>query len=82
MGEKIATVIQDIENHMKWEQGSIEKQTEDIREYIKTCTPENMVMFLPGKIRDLEEAINNRKKYAEQLNMLQFINNRDNQYSD
>lgn len=73
MKEKLATVIQDMEYHIKWEQEFIDKYAEDIREYTKTCTPENMAMFLPGKIRELEEAISRRQKYVEQLNMLQFI---------
>ncbi len=73
MKEKLATAIQDMESHIKWEQDFIDKYTEDIRKYTETCTPENMAMFLPGKIRELEEAINRRQKYADQLNMLQFI---------
>ncbi|MCM1223473.1 MAG: hypothetical protein NC548_54390 [Lachnospiraceae bacterium] len=73
MKEKLTTVIQDMEYHIKREQEPIDRCTEDIREYTKTCTPENMVMFLPGKIRELEEAISRRQKYVEQLNMLQFI---------
>ncbi len=81
MEEKIATAIQDMECHIKWEQSLIDKCAGDIREYIKICTPENMAMFLPGKIRELEEAIDRRKKYAEQLNMLQFIADRDNQHN-
>lgn len=73
MEEKLATVIQDMESHIKWEQKFIDKYTEEIRAYTTTCSPEDMATFLPGKIRELEEAINRREKYAEQLNMLQFI---------
>ena len=73
MEKKLKSVIENMENNIKWEQELIDRFTEDIREYTKTCTPENMATFLPGKIRELDEAINRRKKYAEQLNMLQFI---------
>lgn len=73
MEAKLKNVIESMENHIKWEQELIDRYTEDIREYTKTCTPENMAMFLPGKIKELEDAINRRKSYAEQLNMLQFI---------
>lgn len=73
MSKKIEIAIADTENHIKWEQELIDRYTEDIREFTKTCTPENMAMFLPGKIRELDEAINRRRKYTEQLNMLQFI---------
>lgn len=73
MNKKIEIAITDTENRIQWEQELIDRLTEDIREYTKTCTPENMAMFLPGKIMELDEAINRRKKYTEQLNMLQFV---------
>lgn len=73
MNKKIKIAIADIENRIQWEQELIDRLAEDIREYTQTCTPENMAMFLSGKIRELDEAINRRKNYTEQLNMLQFI---------
>lgn len=73
MNKKIEIAIADIQNHIEWEQELIDRYTEGIRECTKTCTPETMAMFLPGKIRELDEAINRRRKYTEQLNMLQFI---------
>ncbi len=73
MENKMTNVIEDIENRIKWEQQLIDRCAEDIKEYTKTCTPENMVMFLPNKIKELEEAIDRRKNYAEQLTILQFI---------
>lgn len=73
MEEQLRSAIEDMENHIKWVQKLIDRYAEDIKEYTKTCTPENMAMFLPGKIRELDEAINRRRKYTEQLNMLQFI---------
>lgn len=73
MNKKIEIAIADTKNRIQWEQELIDRFTEDIREYAKTCTPENMATFLPGKIRELDEAINRRKNYTEQLNMLQFI---------
>lgn len=73
MNKKIEIAIADTQNRIQWEQKLIDRFTEDIREYTKTCTPESMAMFIPGKIRELDEAINRRKNYTEQLNMLQFI---------
>ena len=73
MEKKLKVTIEDIKNHIKWEQKFIDRFTKDIKEYTKTCTPENMAMFLPSKIRELENSINRREKYTEQLNMLQFI---------
>lgn len=73
MEEKLKKALEDIENYIKWEQKSIDKCADEIREYSRTSTPENMAMFLPGKIRELEETITRQKKYLEQLDMLRFI---------
>lgn len=73
MGEKLKIIITSTESHIKWEQELIDRYTESIREYVKTCSAENMTMFLPGKIKELEDAITRSKEYTEQLNMLQYI---------
>ncbi len=73
MEEKMTNVIEDTKNHIKWEQQFVDRITEDIKEYTQKSSPEDIAMFLPGKIRELDEAISRRQKYAEQLNMLQFI---------
>ncbi len=73
METKLKNVIKSMENRIEWEQELIDRHTEDIREYAKSRTPEDIAMFLPSKIRELEDAINRKKGYAEQLNMLQFI---------
>lgn len=61
MNKKIEIAIADIENRIQWEQELINRFTEDIREYTKTCTPENMAMFLPNKVRELDEAIKRKR---------------------
>ncbi len=73
MEEKLKSVIKDIESHVEWEQELINKCSVEIKEYAQKYAPENMVVFLPSKIKELEDAINRKEKYIEQLNMLQFI---------
>lgn len=71
--ERLKNVIETVKMHIKWEQEKIERCMDEIRDKAKNDNPRNVAMFMPGMVRELQEAIDRQKQYEEQLKMLEFL---------
>lgn len=71
--ERWRNVIEIVKMHIKWEQEKVERCMDEIREKAKNDNPRNVAMFMPGMVRELQEAIDRQKQYEEQLKMLEFL---------
>lgn len=71
--ERIELVKQNIKFYIEDRQKTIEELQKDIRDCASRYEAYDMVTFLPGKIRDLEKAMNELRMYNEQLKALNFI---------
>lgn len=71
--ERWRNVIETVKMHIKWEQEKVERCMDEIREKAKNDNPRNVAMFMPGMVRELQEAIDRQKQYEEQLKMLEFL---------
>lgn len=45
----------------------------EIKEKAQNDDPRNIAMFMPGKVKELQEAIDRKDKYSEQLDMLKCL---------
>lgn len=71
--KKVQQMIETTKLSIKWEQKTIDRCMEQIKEQAQCDKPYNIVSFMPGYIRELQEAMNRQKQYAEQLNMLEYL---------
>lgn len=78
--ERWRNVIETVKMHIKWEQEKVERCMDEIREKAKNDNPRNVAMFMPGMVRELQEAIDRQKQYEEQLKMLEFLMEEEEDY--
>ena len=78
--ERLKNVIETVKMHIKWEQEKVERCMDEIREKAKNDNPRNVAMFMPGMVRELQEAIDRQKQYEEQLKMLEFLMEEEEDY--
>ncbi len=78
--ERLKNVIETVKMHIKWEQEKIERCVDEIRDKAKNDNPRNVAMFMPGMVRELQEAIDRQKQYEEQLKMLEFLMEEEEDY--
>ena len=45
----------------------------EIKEKAQNDDPRNIAMLMPGKVKELQEAIDRKDKYSEQLDMLKCL---------
>ena len=57
---KLEGMIKSVKMRIEWEQENIDD-------------PRNIAMFMPGKVKELQEAIDRKDKYSEQLDMLKCL---------
>ena len=53
--------------------GKHRKIMKEIKEKAQNDDPRNIAMFMPGKVKELQEAIDRKDKYSEQLDMLKCL---------
>lgn len=73
MEERLQNTIEDMQERIKLEQELIDRITADIKESTVRYDAKYLVAFMPGKIRELEGAINRQKSFCDQLNILKFV---------
>ena len=71
--EKLEAMIKSVKMKIEWEQENIERCMKEIKEKAQNDDPRNITMFMPGKVKELQEAIDRKDKYSEQLNMLKYL---------
>lgn len=70
---KIELVKQSVQMYIDARTKEVEELQKEIKESASRYSAYDMVTFLPGKIRDLEKAMNELRMYNEQLKALNFI---------
>ena len=65
---KLEGMIKSVKMRIEWEQENIERCMKEIKE-----KAQNIAMFMPGKVKELQEAIDRKDKYSEQLDMLKCL---------
>lgn len=71
--EKLEGMIKSVKMRIEWEQENIERCMKEIKEKAQNDDPRNIAMFMPGKVKELQEAIDRKDKYSEQLDMLKCL---------
>ena len=70
---KIELVKQSVQMYIDAKTKRIEELQKDIKDSANCYDVINMVTFLPGKLRDLEKAMDELRMYNEQMRALEFI---------
>lgn len=71
--EKLEGMIKSVKMKIEWEQENIERCMKEIKEKAQNNDPRNVAMFMPGKVKELQEAIGRKDKHSEQLHMLEYL---------
>lgn len=71
--EKLEAMIKGVKVRIEWEQENIDRCMKEIKEKAQCDDPINVAMFMPGKVRELQKAIDRKDKYSEQLDMLKYL---------
>lgn len=70
---KLEGMIKSVKMRIEWEQENIERCMKEIKEKAQNDDPRNIAMFMPGKVKELQEDIDRKDKYSEQLDMLKCL---------
>ena len=70
---KLEGMIKSAKMRIEWEQENIERCMKEIKEKAQNDDPRNIAMFMPGKVKELQETIDRKDKYSEQLDMLKCL---------
>lgn len=71
--KKLEDMIRVTKMKIEWEQKNIDRCMQRIKDSAQNDKPYNVVMFMPGYIREMQEAIDRQKQYAEQVGMLEYL---------
>lgn len=70
---KLEGMIKSVKMRIEWEQENIERCMKEIKKKAQNDDPRNIAMFMPGKVKELQEVIDRKDKYSEQLDMLKCL---------
>lgn len=70
---KLEGMIKSVKMRIEWEQENIKRCMKEIKEKAQNDDPRNIAMFMPGKVKELQETIDRKDKYSEQLDMLKCL---------
>lgn len=71
--EKLEMVKRNVQMHIDMRTEEIERLQKDIRDCANRDRAYDMITFLPGKLRDLENAMEQLRIYREQMQALEFL---------
>lgn len=73
MLNKMNEVINNTINKITWEEESIKKYSNNIKQSIESYNEYEMIEFIPSMLNTLKESMERKKALQEQLKMLKYI---------
>lgn len=71
--EKLEDMLRITKMKIEIEQEKIDRCMKEIKDSAQNDKPYHIAMFMPGYIGELQEAMDKKKKYEEQVDMLEYL---------